>query len=217
MRSGAVRGAKVRASLVAGGSAAREARECWVWGRPERLVPTCTPRASPLVRTDMLSRSYRDSGWWGTSRHQGGDEFAEEGSASAPGVVHDLEEGEIERQLLLRDAAVRTQPGAQQGPDALGRVDVDLAEPVAIVVPGVLAPGVAHGLVAVAPLLQPGVDVVLVGVHQRTFRDTSLDDGPDRHLLHVGEHAQGDLAAALDQAEDRRLVLRQRAAARRSR
>src|SRR6185369_15235580 len=93
------------------------------------------------------SRSYRDPGWWGASRHQDGDEITEEGPAPAPGVVHELEEGEIERQLLLRDAPVRAQPGAQQRPDALHGVDVDLAEPVAIVIARVLAPGVAHRLV----------------------------------------------------------------------
>jgi hypothetical protein len=48
------------------------------------------------------------SGVVDASRHQGGDELAEEGPAPAPGVVHELEEGEVERQLLLRDAAVRT-------------------------------------------------------------------------------------------------------------
>src|SRR4051795_4439536 len=91
---------------------------------------------------DNLARSYRDPGWWGASRHQGGDELAEEGPAAAAGVVHELEEGEGERQLLLRDAAVRSQPGAQQRPDPLHGVDVDLAEPVAVVIPRVLAPGV---------------------------------------------------------------------------
>ena len=49
------------------------------------------------------------------SCHQGSDQLAEQGFAAAAGVVHDLEEAEVERQLLLRDAAVRAQPGAQQG------------------------------------------------------------------------------------------------------
>src|SRR4051794_14914235 len=88
-----------------------------------------------------MRRSYRDPGWWGASRHQGGDELAEEGPAAAAGVVHELEEGEVERQLLLRDAPVRAQPRAQQRPDPLRGVDVDLAEPVAIVIARVLAPG----------------------------------------------------------------------------
>jgi hypothetical protein len=38
--------------------------------------------------------------------------------------VHELEEAEVERQLLLRDAAMRTQPGAQQLPEALDGIDV---------------------------------------------------------------------------------------------
>jgi hypothetical protein len=43
---------------------------------------------------------------------QGGDEGSEQGFAPAPGVVHELEEAEVERQLVLRDAAVWPQPGA---------------------------------------------------------------------------------------------------------
>src|SRR4051795_10199478 len=128
-------------------------------------------------------RSYRDPGWWGASRYQGGDELAEEGPAPAPGVVHELEESEVERQLLLRDAAVRSQPGAQQRPDPLHGVDVDLAEPVAVVIPRVLAPGVAHRLVAVAPLVQAGVDVVLVGVDEGVPGDRGPDDRLHRLFL----------------------------------
>src|SRR5206468_11247633 len=64
-----------------------------------------------------------------------------------------------------------------------------------------------------APVLQPGVDAVLVGVHQRALRDRGLDHGPDRRLPDVGQHAHDHLAPALEQAEDRRLVLGERAAA----
>src|SRR4051794_13917488 len=85
--------------------------------------------------------------------------------APATGVVDELEEAEIGRQLLLRDATVRPEPGTQQRPEALGRVDVDLAKAVAIVVAGILAVAMADGLVPVAPVLQAGIDVVLVGVH----------------------------------------------------
>src|SRR3954466_6615386 len=74
-------------------------------------------------------------------------------------------------------------------------------------------PGVADGLVPVAPVLQPGVDAVLVGVDEGALRDGRLDHRPDRPLPDVGEHAHDHLAPALEQAEDRRLVLRQRAAA----
>src|SRR5215212_3687959 len=139
---------------------------------------------------------------------QARDEGAEQSLAPAAGVVDELEEAEIGGQLLLRDAPVRAEPGAQQRPEALHRVDVDLAEPVPI-----LVPGVADRLVAVAPPLQAGVDAVLVGVHEGARRDGRLDHRPDRRLPHVGQHAQDDLAAPLEQAQDRRLLLRQRAAA----
>src|SRR5919206_2706338 len=71
----------------------------------------------------------------------------------------------------------------------------------------------AHGLVAVAPVSQAGVDVVLVRVHEGAAGDAALDHRPDCRLLHVGEHAEHDLAAALEQAQDGRLVLVERAPA----
>ena len=46
--------------------------------------------------------------------------------------MNELKEAEIERQLLLRDTAMRPQPGSQKRPEALEGVDVDLAEAVDI-------------------------------------------------------------------------------------
>src|SRR4051812_1970091 len=89
--------------------------------------------------------------WSGESCDQGGNERAKQGFAATACVVHELEEAEIERQLLLRDAPVRPQPGAQQGPEPLHRVDMDLAESVPVLVAGILALGVADRLVPVAP------------------------------------------------------------------
>ena len=60
-------------------------------------------------------------GFWGdggVSCDQGGDEGSEEGFSASSGVVDELEEAEVEGQLLLRDAAVGAQPGAQQRPEA---------------------------------------------------------------------------------------------------
>src|SRR3954462_7380859 len=54
-----------------------------------------------------------ESGVLASLSHQGCDKGAKEGFAAAPSVVHELEEAEIERQLLLRDTPVRSQPGAQ--------------------------------------------------------------------------------------------------------
>ena len=49
-----------------------------------------------------------------SSHNQAGDEGAEQGFAASACVVDELEEAEVERQLVLRDAPVRAQPGAQQ-------------------------------------------------------------------------------------------------------
>src|SRR4051794_4342049 len=99
----------------------------------------------------------------------------------------------------------------------ISRVDVDLAETVAILIARVLSATVTDRLVPIAPGRQTCVDVVLVGVDAGALGHGGLDDRLDRLLLHVGQHAQHHLSAALHQAEDRRFVLRQRAAPRRSR
>src|SRR3954470_6835397 len=150
------------------------------------------------------------------SGHESRDEGAKEGFAAAPGVVHELEKAEIQRQLLLRDAPMWAEPGAQERPRPLHGVDVDLAEAVAILVARVLTMCMTDCLVLIAPGRQAGVDIVLVGVDAGTLGDGGLDDRLDCLLLHVGQHAHDDLPTALDQAEDRWLVLLQRAAARRS-
>src|SRR6476619_3635978 len=64
--------------------------------------------------------------------------------------------------------------------------------------------------------LQPRIDVVLVGVDEGVPDDGGLDDRLDRLLLDIGQHPQHHLPTTLDQAQDRWLVLFQRAAARRS-
>src|SRR3954464_4507080 len=89
---------------------------------------------------------------------------------------------------------------------------MDLAETVAILIARVLPATVADRLVPIAPGWQTGVDVVLIGVDTGALGHDGLDDRLDRLLLHLGRHAQHHLPAALDQAEDRWLVLLQRAA-----
>ena len=66
------------------------------------------------------------------------------------------------------------------------------------------------------PSWQAGVDAILVCVDEGARGDSGGDDRLDRPLLHIGQHMQDHLAAALDQAKDRRLVLVQRAASRRA-
>jgi hypothetical protein len=107
------------------------------------------------------------------------------------------------------------QPGAEQGPRPLHRVDVDLAEAVAVLISRIFTAAVTNRLVLIAPGLQAGVDAVLVGVDERAFGNCGLEDWLDRPLLHVGQHAQDHLPTALDHAEDGRLLLLQRTPARR--
>src|SRR3954453_2542307 len=107
---------------------------------------------------------------------------------------------------------MRPQPGAQQRPEAFDGVDVDLAEPIAILVPGVFGSTMTGGLVAVAETRQPGVDAILVSIDVRAFGDGLLDDRMEGCLLDIGQHPDPHLAAALDHAEDRGLLLLQGAA-----
>jgi hypothetical protein len=147
-------------------------------------------------------------GFWGdggVSRDQGGDEGSEKGFSASACVVDELEKAEIDWQFLLRDAAVRTQPGAEQ--QALHGIDVNLAEAVAIVIAGLLAPAMADRFVTIAPVFQTGVNIVFVGVDQSPRADRLRDDRRDGGLLNVGQHPEHDFAAALDQSEDRWLLL----------
>ena len=111
-------------------------------------------------------------------------------------------------------ARYRDEPGAQQ--QSFHRIDVDLVETIAVFVARIFAAAVTDGLVLVAPHRQASVNAVLVGVDHRAFDDRSLNDRLDRFLLHIGQHAENDLAIALDQAQDMLLFLLQRATAARS-
>ena len=91
------------------------------------------------------------AGCWSGSYDQGGNGCGEQGFAATACVVHELEEAEVVRQLVLRDPAVRAQPGAQQGPETLDGVDVHLAEAVAVLIARILAAPMADRLVPVAP------------------------------------------------------------------
>src|SRR3954469_23158750 len=83
------------------------------------ITPTQLPgQGSPCHRIKgppdpNLVGSSRDPGCWDRgSGDEHPDKRREEGLPAAPGVVDDLEEGEIGGQLLLRDAPVRPRPGA---------------------------------------------------------------------------------------------------------
>src|SRR5674476_411771 len=87
-----------------------------------------------------------------------------------------------------------------------------LTKTIPVVVTGELPRRMTHRVVSVAPFGQPTVNVIFIRVDNSSFGDRSLDQGCDRHLFHILQHPDHDLARALDHAEDRRLFLGQRAA-----
>src|SRR5512135_195436 len=74
----------------------------------------------------------------------------------------------------------------------------------------------ADRLVLIAPCRQAGIDIVLVCVNKRALGNNGLNDRFDRLLLNIGQHLENHLTIPLDQPEDRRLLLFERATAGRS-
>ncbi len=157
-----------------------------------------------------------DSGQFAWLRHQQFQEKSEQALAPDPDVMHELKEPQVERQFLLRNAAMGSQPGTQQGPEPLGGVDMDLMEAVAVLITGVFPPAVADRPLIESPVGQAVINVVLIGVHPGSRGDEPLDQRTDRGLLDVFEHPDDDPTALLDHAKDRRLFARQGAAPSRS-
>lgn len=93
---------------------------------------------------------------------------------------------------------------------------MDLREAVAVLVAGILALTMADGLVLISPFWQAGIDIVLIGNDQRPLRNRCCNDWLDCFLLNIGQHAENHVSTPLDQAQDRRLFLFQRATATRS-
>src|SRR4051794_31175487 len=79
-------------------------------------------------RADKALGSRWIAGWC----QQEADQRPQQPLAAGTCVVHELEEAQVQRQGLLRDPAVRTEPRPQQRPESLQGVDMDLAEPVPV-------------------------------------------------------------------------------------
>ncbi len=60
---------------------------------------------------------FRDGRPW--LRYQGCNHGAEQSFTASAHAVHELEEAERERQLVLREASIRAQTGAQQQPASM--------------------------------------------------------------------------------------------------
>lgn len=94
--------------MTAVGPASRPSVSRSVMTREWRMV-SHTP-ASRKVRRLILGFGVLDL----VSGNQGADQRTEESLASFARVMDELEEPEIDREFLLRNAAMRPQPGAKQ-------------------------------------------------------------------------------------------------------
>ena len=90
---------------------------------------------------------------------------------------------------------------------------MDFAESIPVLVTGELPSRVTHGVVGVAPLGEPIVNIIFISIDNSSFRNCPFDQRGDRLLLHVWEHPEDNLAGTLHHAEDRRFLLLQRSSA----
>ena len=97
---------------------------------------------------------------------------------------------------------MRPQPRSQQRPESFEGVDVHFVKAVAIVVAGVLAMRVAYAVMFVALFGQPIVDVVFIGVDDRSGGNRPADQRTDGDLLYVGQHLQHHRPGPLQHSQD---------------
>jgi hypothetical protein len=68
------------------------------------------------------------------------------------------------------------------------------------------------GLVLIPPLVEAGINVVLIDVQQTPWVNGLRQDGLDGNLLDIGQHPNHDFTGALQQTQDRPYLVGQRAA-----
>ena len=90
---------------------------------------------------------------------------AQQRFASLSDVVHKLEEPQVEREFLLGNAPMRTQPTAQQRPEPFHRIHMHFTKAVAIFISSELASSMVDTLMAVSPGLQTGINAVLIRIN----------------------------------------------------
>jgi hypothetical protein len=94
-------------------------------------------------------------------------------------------------------------PASQQGPEAFHRVNMNFTKAIAIIISGILAGGVIHALVFVAPFTQPVVNGVLIGIDQCPWCYGGFYQRFNGYLPNIGKHSDHDLSATLDHPEYR--------------
>jgi hypothetical protein len=107
--------------------------------------------------------------------------------------MHELEETQVERQFLLGNASMRTQPTTQQRPKPFHGVHMHFTKTVTIFISGIFAPAMIDALMCITPSLETRINAVLICVNLmfKGLLDLS-DDFSDPQALHTRTHrAQG--------------------------
>ena len=88
------------------------------------------------------------------------DQGVQQCFAALARIMNKLKEAQIQRQFLLRDATVRSQPTPEQGPKAFQRVDMHLAQPLSIFIAGIVPLTMVDRFVGVAPRFQTTIESI---------------------------------------------------------
>src|SRR5215510_16439540 len=85
--------------------------------------------------------------------------------ASLADVVHELEEPQVDREFLLGNAPMRTQPTAEEGPEPFHGIHMHFTNAIAIFISSELTPSMVDMLMIVPPGLQTGINTVLICIY----------------------------------------------------
>lgn len=88
--------------------------------------------------------------------------------AAPSNVMNEREESQMQRQLFLGHAAMRTQPRAKQGPETFHGIDIDFPEPIPILILGIRALFMVDRFMGVAPGFQRVINGVFIGNNERS-------------------------------------------------
>ena len=101
---------------------------------------------------------------------------------------------------------MRTQPRPEPRPQAFHRLDLNLMNAIAVVIPGVFATPMTDRFVRITPRLQAAIDIVFISVNTGTRCHRGLDEGLDRDVLDVFHQTNDHLTTTLNPPEDRRFL-----------
>ena len=88
--------------------------------------------------------------------------------ASFSGIVHKLEETEVQGEFLLGNAPMGAQPAPQERPKPFHGIHMDFTQAVAIFISGVLTSSMVDTLMIVAPSTQTCINTVFICINKRT-------------------------------------------------